>query len=89
MNIIIMLFVGGVIGWLASIIMGTDGQQGVVLNIVIGILGAVLSGYLVTPFLGGSPITTGALDLKSLLVSLLGAVILLAILSFFRRGSVD
>ncbi|MGB5077308.1 MAG: GlsB/YeaQ/YmgE family stress response membrane protein, partial [Sphingorhabdus sp.] len=79
MNLIIMLIVGGVIGWLASIIMRTDGQQGIFLNIVVGIVGAALAGYVITPFLGGAPITSGALDLKSLVVSLLGAVVLLGI----------
>lgn len=88
MNIIIMLIVGGVIGWLASIIMRTDGQQGIFLNIVVGIVGAILAGYVITPFLGGAPITSGALDIKSLVVSLLGAVVLLAIVNLVRRGSV-
>lgn len=88
MNLIIMLIVGGVLGWLASIIMRTDGQQGVLLNVVVGVVGAVLAGYLLTPFLGGAPITTGAFDIKSLLVSLLGAVVLLGIVNLIRRGSV-
>jgi len=88
MNIIIMLIVGGVIGWLASIIMRTDGQQGIFLNIVVGIVGAILAGYVITPFLGGAPITSGALDIKSLVVSLLGAVVLLGIVNLVRRGSV-
>ena len=88
MGIIIMLVVGGLIGWVASMIMRTDGQQGIFLNVVIGIVGAVLSGYFVTPFLGGAPITTGAFDMKSLVVSLIGALILLAIINLIRRGSV-
>ena len=88
MNFIIMLIVGGILGWLASIVMRTDGQQGLFLNIVVGVVGAILAGYLLTPFLGGSPITTGAFDIKSLFVSFLGAVVLLAIINLFRRGSV-
>lgn len=88
MNIIIMLIVGGVIGWLASIVMRTDGQQGIILNVVVGIVGALLAGFLLTPLLGGSPITSGALDIRSLLVSFLGALILLAIVNLIRRGSV-
>lgn len=87
MGLIYMLVVGGLLGWVASMIMRTDGQQGVFLNIVIGIVGAVLSGYFVTPFLGGAPITTGSFDMKSLVVSLLGALILLAIINLIRRGS--
>lgn len=88
MNLIIMLIVGGIIGWLASIVMRTDGQQGLLLNVVVGVVGAILAGYLITPFLGGTPITSGALDIKSLFVSFLGAVVLLAIINLFRRGSV-
>lgn len=88
MNLIIMLIVGGVLGWLASLVMRTDGQQGILMNVVVGVVGAVLAGYLLTPFLGGSPITTGAFDVKSLFVSFLGAVVLLAIVNLIRRGSV-
>ena len=88
MNLIILLIVGGILGWLASIVMRTDGQQGIIMNVVVGIVGAMLAGFLVTPLLGGSPITSGALDIKSLFVSFLGAVVLLAIVNLIRRGSV-
>jgi uncharacterized membrane protein YeaQ/YmgE (transglycosylase-associated protein family) len=88
MNLIIMLIVGGVLGWLASIVMRTDGQQGMFLNVVVGVVGAVLAGYLLTPFFGGSPITTGAFDVRSLFVSFLGSVVLLGIVNLARRGSV-
>jgi uncharacterized membrane protein YeaQ/YmgE (transglycosylase-associated protein family) len=88
MNIIIMLIVGGIIGWLASIVMRTDGQQGIILNGVVGIVGAMLAGFLLTPLLGGAPITSGALDIRSLIVSFLGALVLLAIVNLIRRGSV-
>lgn len=88
MGIIIVLVVGGILGWLASIVMRTDGQQGIILNVVVGIVGAVLGGFLLSPFIGGAPITSGALDVRSLLVSFLGAVILLAIVNLARRGSV-
>jgi len=87
-NLIIMLIVGGILGWLASIVMRTDGQQGLFLNVVVGVIGAMLAGFLLTPFLGGAPITTGAFDIKSLFVSFLGAVVLLAIVNLVRRGSV-
>jgi uncharacterized membrane protein YeaQ/YmgE (transglycosylase-associated protein family) len=88
MNIIILLVVGGVLGWLASLVMRTDGQQGIILNIVVGIVGAILAGFIITPLIGGSPITSGSLSLQSLLVSFLGALVLLAIVNLFRRGSV-
>jgi uncharacterized membrane protein YeaQ/YmgE (transglycosylase-associated protein family) len=88
MGLIILLVVGGIIGWLASIVMRTDAQQGIFLNIVVGIVGALLAGFILTPVLGGAPITSGALDVRSLIVSFLGAVVLLAIVNLFRRGAV-
>ena len=88
MGIILMLVIGGIIGWLASLVMRTDAQQGIVLNVVVGIVGAILGGFLLSPVIGGAPITTGALDVRSLLVSFLGAVILLAIVNLFRRRRV-
>lgn len=88
MSIIILLVVGGVIGWLASIVMRTDGQQGIFLNIVVGIVGAILAGFIITPLIGGAPITNGAFDIMSLISSFLGAVVLLAIVNLFRRGRV-
>ncbi|HTI30949.1 MAG TPA: GlsB/YeaQ/YmgE family stress response membrane protein [Sphingomonas sp.] len=84
MGLIIWLIIGGVIGWLASIIMRTDGQQGIFLNIIVGIVGAFIGGLI---FSGGS-INNAGLNLYSFLVSLLGAVVLLAIVNLVRRGSV-
>lgn len=88
MNLILVLIVGGIIGWLASIIMRTNAQQGIILNVVVGIVGALLAGFLLSPLLGAPPITSGSFSLPALLVSLLGAVILLAIVNLFRRGTV-
>lgn len=88
MTLVLILIVGGVIGWLASLVMRTDGQQGIFLNVVVGIVGALIAGVLVTPLFGGAPITSGSFDIMSLVVSFLGAVILLAIINLFRRGSV-
>jgi uncharacterized membrane protein YeaQ/YmgE (transglycosylase-associated protein family) len=88
MNIIILLVVGGILGWLASIVMRTDGQQGIFLNIIVGIAGAILAGFIITPLIGGAPVTSGALDIRSLIASFLGAVVLLAIVNLVRRGSV-
>jgi uncharacterized membrane protein YeaQ/YmgE (transglycosylase-associated protein family) len=88
MGIIILLIVGGVLGWLASIVMRTDAQQGIFLNVVVGIVGALLAGFLISPLLGIPPITTGDYSIGTLLVSFLGAVVLLAIVNLFRRGAV-
>jgi uncharacterized membrane protein YeaQ/YmgE (transglycosylase-associated protein family) len=87
MGIIVWLIVGGVVGWLASIIMRTDAQQGMLLNVIVGIVGALLAGFVVSPMLGIGTINEG-ISVATFLVSLVGAVILLAIVNLFRRGSV-
>jgi uncharacterized membrane protein YeaQ/YmgE (transglycosylase-associated protein family) len=80
------LVIGGVIGWLASIIMRTDKQQGILLNIVVGIVGAFLGGLLLSPIVGAGTINDSGLTLGTVVVSLGGAVILLALVNLFRRG---
>jgi uncharacterized membrane protein YeaQ/YmgE (transglycosylase-associated protein family) len=86
MNFILWLIVGGLIGWLASKIMNTDAQQGIGLNVVVGIVGALLAGWLITPLVGGATIDQGDFSFSGLVISLLGAIILLAIVNLFRRG---
>jgi len=88
MGLIILLVVGGIIGWLASLVMRTDAQQGLLLNVVVGIIGSLLAGFLVSPLLGAPPITSGVISIPTLLVSFVGAVVLLAIVNLVRRGSV-
>jgi uncharacterized membrane protein YeaQ/YmgE (transglycosylase-associated protein family) len=88
MNIIVWLIIGGVIGWLASIVMKTDGQQGIVLNVVVGIVGAMLGGWLISPLVGVGTINQDTFSLPAMLVSFVGAAILLAIVNLVRRGSV-
>ncbi|MFK4873882.1 MULTISPECIES: GlsB/YeaQ/YmgE family stress response membrane protein [unclassified Novosphingobium] len=88
MTLLLILLVGGVIGWLASIVMRTDAQQGVFLNVVVGVVGALIAGLIVTPLIGGAPITSGSFDIMSLFASFLGAIVLLAIVNLFRRGSI-
>jgi len=89
MGFIIWLIVGGIIGWLASLVMRTDAQQGMFLNIVVGIIGAFLGGFIFSALgIGGSNINNSDFSLSSLIVSFLGAVVLLAIVNLFRRGSV-
>lgn len=87
MSIIIWLIVGGVVGWLASIIMKTDGQQGILLNVVVGVIGALLGGWLLAPLFGTGTINQGDFSLSGLVVSLLGAIILLAVVNLIRRGT--
>jgi uncharacterized membrane protein YeaQ/YmgE (transglycosylase-associated protein family) len=87
MGILVWLIVGGVVGWLASIVMRTDAQQGILLNVVVGIVGALLAGFVVSPLLGIGTINEGV-SIATFLVSLVGAIILLAVVNLFRRGRV-
>ena len=87
MGIIISLIVGGIIGWLASIVMRTDAQQGIFLNIVVGLIGAFVANVLLAPLFGAHA-TLSDLNPMGLLWSFIGAVVLLAILNLFRRGRV-
>jgi len=88
MNFILWIIIGGILGWLASIIMRTNAQQGIVMNILVGIIGALLAGFLLTPLFGVGTINQSNFSLPSLLLSLLGAIILLAIVNLVRRGTV-
>ena len=81
-GLIVWLVVGGVCGWLASMVMRTDGQQGIVLNVVVGIIGAVIAS-----FIFGVGINQ-AITVMTFVYSLIGAIILLAIVNLVRRGSV-
>jgi uncharacterized membrane protein YeaQ/YmgE (transglycosylase-associated protein family) len=82
MGVIVWLIVGGIVGWVASIIMKTNAQQGVLTNVVVGILGAFLGGQLL-----GRSINTG-ISFRSFLVSLIGASLLLGVINLIRRGRV-
>lgn len=83
MGIIIWLVMGGIVGWLASLIMKTDAQQGVLLNVVVGIVGAFLAGWFISPLLGVGTINDG-ISIGSILVSLGGAILLLFIIGLLR-----
>jgi Predicted membrane protein len=87
-NLIVWLFVGGLIGWVASLMMRTDAQQGMFLNVIVGIVGAALAGWFISPLVGIPSINQNSFSIGSLLVSLVGAVVLLAIVNLVRRGSV-
>ena len=80
MGVIVWLIVGGLVGWLASIIMKTNEQQGILLNVVVGIAGAFLAGLV-----GGRSINSG-ISIGTFLTSLIGAVVLLALVNLIRRG---
>ena len=87
MNFIIWLIVGGFVGWLASIMMKTSDQQGIFLNVVVGIVGAMVGGWFISPLVGVGTINQNNFSLPALLVSLAGAAILLAVVNLVRRGT--
>jgi uncharacterized membrane protein YeaQ/YmgE (transglycosylase-associated protein family) len=86
MNFIIWLVVGAIVGWVASVLMHTNSQQGLLLDIVVGIVGAFIGGYFLSPIFGVGTINQNNFSMPALLVSLLGAVILLAVVKLFRRA---
>jgi len=83
MNFIIWLIVGAVVGWIATSLMGQ--REGLLMNIIVGIVGAFVAGLVLTPYLGIGTINQSNFSLPALLVSVGGAVILLLVLSLFRR----
>ncbi len=82
MDIIVWIIFGALVGWVASLIMKTDAQQGMLLNIIVGVVGAVIGGWLMGVF-GESGV--GGFNLYSFLVALLGACVLIAIVRAIRR----
>ena len=85
MNLIIYLIAGAIVGYVASRIMHTNGQQGTLLDIVVGVVGAFIAGYFLSPLFGIGTIND-AVTIPTMLVTLLGSVILLAIVRLVRRG---
>jgi uncharacterized membrane protein YeaQ/YmgE (transglycosylase-associated protein family) len=90
MGLILALIIGGIIGWLASIVMRTDAQQGILLNIIVGIVGSLIGSFLLGGFFGadGTLMSGDSLDGGTLLAAFVGAVLLLAVVNLFRRGAV-
>jgi uncharacterized membrane protein YeaQ/YmgE (transglycosylase-associated protein family) len=88
MGFLIWIVVGGVLGWIASLVMKTDAQQGLLLNVVVGIVGAFIGGFLLAPLFGTGTINTGDYSVSGLVASFVGALALLAIVNLVRRGRV-
>lgn len=84
MGIIAWIVLGALAGWIASMIMGTNSQQGCITDIVVGIVGAFIGGFIFNNFFGSAGVT--GFNLPSLLVAVVGAVVLLALIRLFRRG---
>jgi uncharacterized membrane protein YeaQ/YmgE (transglycosylase-associated protein family) len=85
MNFFLWIAVGALIGWVASIVLRTDAHQGLFVNIVVGLIGALVGGWLIAPLLGAETIHDGAFNFESFLVSLVGAVLLVAAITLLRR----
>ncbi|MGX7893880.1 GlsB/YeaQ/YmgE family stress response membrane protein [Tsuneonella sp. HG222] len=84
MGLIIAIIVGGIAGWLASIVMRRDASMGIVMNVIVGVIGALLGNWLLAPLLGfGGSIQT--FDLGAFVIAILGAIILLAIVNLIQR----
>lgn len=88
LNLIAWIIIGGIIGWLASLIMRTDGQMGTLLNIVVGVVGAFVAGLVLSPLFGVGTINEGNFSFPAMALSLLGAVLLLGVVNLFQRGRV-
>lgn len=86
-NVFIWLAAGGLIGWLTSVIMSTDGQRGLVRNVVAGVAGAAIGGWLISPHMGVGTIIQGMLNVGALVVSLIASIVLLALTNLFRRDA--
>lgn len=86
MGLIVWIIMGALAGWVASLIMKRDGSMGALANIIVGVIGASIGGFVVNNFLGGDVDGITGFNLQSFFVSLLGAIILLAIVNFFTRG---
>ena len=83
MGIILWIVFGGIVGWIASLVMKTDSQQGILLNVVVGIIGAVIGGWIMGVVGQGG---VGGFNLYSFIVALLGAIVLIAIVKAVRRA---
>jgi uncharacterized membrane protein YeaQ/YmgE (transglycosylase-associated protein family) len=81
MAILVWIIFGGLVGWVSSMLVGTSGEQGFVLNVVVGVVGAVLGGYIMNYFGEGG--VTG-FNFYSFMVALGGAVVLLTVLRLIR-----
>lgn len=86
MGFIIVLIVGGVIGWLASMVMNRDASMGIFWNIVVGCVGSILGRLLLGGLIGGGHLRDSAFDWRTLVTAFVGAVILLAIINLIKRG---
>ena len=82
------IIMGGIIGWLASLVMNRDAQMGKFWNVVVGIVGSIIGNGIFGFLLGGGKIGAWPPDISAILSALVGAIVLLGILNYFQRGNV-
>lgn len=87
MTLMVWLVIGGLAGWQASVLMGTDARQDMTLNIVAGIVGAVLGGWLLGGLVDTGSINQSDFRVSAVLVALLGAVFLLCLVKVVRNNA--
>ena len=85
---IIALVMGGIMGWLASMVMNRDASMGILMNVIVGCVGSILGRFLFGSIIGGGHLTSDAFDWRTLLTAFIGAVVLLGIINLIKRGSV-
>ncbi len=85
-NFLLWLVAGGVLGWVASVVMLADGQQGVFMNLMVGIFGAALGGWFLSPMVGLITLNQNEFSVGGLLVAMVGAIVLLSVYNVFRPG---
>ena len=86
MDLIIALVMGGIMGWLASMVMNRDASMGIVMNVIVGCVGSILGRFLLGGLIGGGHLRGDAFDWRTLVTSFIGAVILLFLIRLVKRA---
>ncbi|WP_439520208.1 GlsB/YeaQ/YmgE family stress response membrane protein [Hydrogenophaga sp.] len=85
-NFLLWLVAGGVLGWVASVVMLNDSPQGTFMNLIVGVCGAALGGWFLSPMVGLGTVSETAFSMGGLLVAMVGAIVLLSVYNVFRPG---
>jgi uncharacterized membrane protein YeaQ/YmgE (transglycosylase-associated protein family) len=88
-NFIAWIAVGGLLGWLVSLMIRTDSERGVLLNIIVGIVGALIAGWVISPMIGVGRVSQGSFSGSALLISLFGALVLLSVINVLKREAAN
>jgi len=88
-NFIAWIAVGGLLGWLVSLMIRTEKEQGVLLNVVVGIVGALVAGWVISPLIGVEKLGQSTFSAPALLIALFGAVVLLGIMNVLKNEALN